>query len=276
MKHLLVFILPFCIGTSCKITQSNINNLNNNTITVLGHGGMGSRHMYPMNSFESVTSCLSLSTDGSEIDVQMTKDSVLIAFHDHDLWDDTKTKGKVHDFKWEQIQDLEYRGNMFRSYAVISLDQLFSNLNNSEQYLYTFDCKLYNSTSGIKQYYETYSNAILALIDKYQLKNNICIESQSPEFLNILQQKDSTLKLFYYPSDFETGLAVANQYKFYGITISTDKITAEQVQIAHSKNLRVALWGVQTAKENTSAIRKSPDYIQTDKVKRLVKILNQD
>ena len=59
----------------------------------------------------------------------------------------------------------------------------------------------------------------------------------------------------------------------YGITISTDIISKEQIEIAHAKNLRVAIWGLYTENDNIEGIRKNPDYMQTDKVEDLLDLL---
>lgn len=259
---------------SCRREDFNIINLNNNKISVLGHGGMGSGNIYPMNSYESILKCLSEGTNGSEIDVQMTKDSVLVAFHDLDLSEDTDHEGLIHSFTWKELKDAQYIQTPYGKYALISLDDLFSNLERPDSYQFTFDCKLYPNTNDLKGYYETFTKALVTTINKYKLEEKALIESQSPEFLTIIKNINSSCKLFIYPSDFESGFSVATDLNLYGITISNDKITKEQVQAAHNSNLRVALWSVHSPNENVSAIKKNPDFIQTDKVKHLVKLLN--
>ena len=83
MKKLL-YILSIFLFSSCQKEIFDINNLNGD-ILVIGHGGMGVSHSYPINTFESIMHCINLGTDGTEIDVQMTKDGVLVAFHDKEL-----------------------------------------------------------------------------------------------------------------------------------------------------------------------------------------------
>ena len=91
MKNFLYILLIF-LFPSCQKETFNINNLNGD-ILVMGHGGMGVSHAYPMNTFESIMHCINLGVDGTEIDVQMTKDGVLVAYHDKELSNKTNKCG---------------------------------------------------------------------------------------------------------------------------------------------------------------------------------------
>ncbi|CAH0994649.1 hypothetical protein EMA8858_00761 [Emticicia aquatica] len=252
----------------------SIVNLNRNNITVLGHAGMGISSIYPINSFESIVNCLNLGTDGSEIDVQMTKDSILVAFHDSDLTTKTNLNGLVSAYNFDEIQNGYYDQMPYKSYSIISLEQLFSNINDLGTFKFTFDCKLYNADTRNDEYLSTFANAIVKIVNKYDIQRKVFIESNDKNFLSILARKNERFKLFIYPQTFEEGLTTATELNLYGITISNDDISAEQLIIAHNKGFRVAVWNVETEQDNLEAIRKNPDFIQTDKVKYLVSALS--
>ena len=118
-------------------------------------------------------------------------------------------------------------------------------------------------------------DAVLRLMDKYDLGNDLLIESQDTSFLSILQKKRSGLKLFIYPADFNSGFSIAKSMGLFGITIHTGIITKEQVRTAHENGLRVTLWGINTQNGNVDAILKHPDYIQSDKIIHLLKIFGK-
>jgi hypothetical protein len=80
--------------------------------------------------------------------------------------------------------------------------------------------------------------------------------------------------LFIYPETFEQGLSTAKELGLYGITISTNQITAEQIEMAHNAGVRVTVWDAHSDQENYDAIQKNPDFIQTDNVKYLVNLLS--
>jgi len=257
---------------SCQKENNKIDNLNNNKITVLGHGGMGNEQLYPINTYESILSCINLGTHGSEIDVQLTKDSVLVAYHDVDLSSDTDLSGMINDLNWSEIKNAKYKTAPYLSYSILSLEQLFSGLNNRVNYFYTFDCKLYSNNSG-NDFLQTFVNSISKIIDKFDLKDNVYIESENSYFLTRLKEKDDEYKLFTYPQTFDQGMKIATELDLYGITISTSVISKAQVKLAHDNNFRVAIWGADSNTKNVDAVNKNPDFIQTDKVSHLVKLL---
>lgn len=92
MKGIVFLLCLVVILFSCKKNELTIDNLDGK-IYALGHGGMGVGKTYPMNTFESIQKCFSHGADGTEIDVQLTKDSVLIAFRGKDLSDYTQLTG---------------------------------------------------------------------------------------------------------------------------------------------------------------------------------------
>ncbi len=273
MKKLIFSCIVLSVVISCKKGEFNIQNLNGNKITALGHGGMGVGNTYPMNSSESILKCLNLRMDGTEFDVQMTKDSVLVLYHGQDLSDHTNLKGVINSLNWSEVKNAHYTANPYLNYPIVSLEQLFSNIENIEKYIFTFDCKLYTSTNINNQFYQSYINAVINLIQKYQIGNNVYIESQSEVFLDMFRNKKPDSKLFIYPSSFESGLNIALSKGLQGITISTRSITKEQIKIAHDNNLLVAIWNTHSKSDNIEAINKNPDFIETDNVKYLIKLL---
>lgn len=276
MKRIpIIFCLVFAIIASCKKEAFDIVNLNGNRITALGHAGMGVGNTYPMDSYESILKCLNLGMDGSEFDVQMTRDSILILFHDMDFTERTNLKGSVNSLNWDEIKNAHYTQTLFLDYSIISMEQLFSNIENLQQYKFTFDCKMDSNIPNSKKYYESFINAIIKIAQKYELEDNIYIEAENVEFLTQFKNKKPDYKLFIYPSSFESGLNTALFLKLSGITISTRDITKEQIKMAHDNNLWIAIWNTHTDDDNIDAISKNPDFIQTDNVRNLVKLLGK-
>ncbi|MEO6902348.1 MAG: glycerophosphodiester phosphodiesterase family protein [Bacteroidia bacterium] len=274
MHKLIISSFILILISSCKKTEYIIENLNNNKIMVFGHGGMGVKSNYPIDTFESIINCLKTGADGSEMDVQVTKDSVLVAYHPKYLEDNTNINGMINTLTWEEVKKARFKSLPYLKYSIISLDELFQNINNPPRYHYTFDCKSYNApTADGFTFYTQFSNALIKIIEKYNLQNSVFIESREKDFLAMLKSKRSDYMLFTYPLNFEEGLAIAQELNLYGITTSTADITKDQIALAHSKNIRVAIWNIDTKKKNRDAILKNPDFIQTDNLKYLMKLL---
>jgi glycerophosphoryl diester phosphodiesterase len=272
MKKLV--LIPLIIFLSaCKKEKFDIVNLNGNQIIALGHGGMGLSSTYPMDSYESLMESLNTGADGTEFDVQMTKDSVLVLYHDVDLSDNTTLKGCINSLNWNEVQAAKYNQTPYLNYTIITLDQFLLNVTNRNQREFIFDCKLYTENPDIQQFYRSYINAVTRIVHNYGLEINVRIESQEPDFLKLFKQKSLRYKLYIYPSSFESGLEIAKSLDLFGITISTKNISKEQIKIAHDNNIWVTLWNIHTEADNKEAIKKNPDCIQTDKLKNLIKLL---
>ena len=256
---------------SCTKDEFLINNLDGNKIKIVGHGGMGIGSIYPMNCYESIMKCLMLGADGVELDIQMTKDSVLVLYHDHDLSHSTNLKGKINDLIWSEIKNAYYTEFPYFNYSIISLEKLLSNIDNLHRYHYTLDCKYIEEKNK-----DTYARAVIQIIEKYKLKENIYIESSNEQFLKKIQQEKPEYKLFIYPPSFEIGLQTAIDLDLYGMIISTAIITKEQIHLAHQHGIRVAILNVHSQSENVKAIKKNPDIIQTDNLSHLLKILKRN
>lgn len=275
MRVVVVFFISMSLFFSCgknKVDLSQIENLNGNKITPFGHAGMGIASQYPINTFESIQSALALGAGGVEMDIQMTKDSVLVLFHDKTLQEQTDLEGMIYEQNWADIKDAIYKNPPFAEYKIISLDQLFESIKNKKDYIFSLDFKLHEDDHP-DSYILRHWNALIKVLDKHDMADHVFVESRRKRYLEKLQELRPDLKLFYL-QEFERGFEYAKMRGYYGMIMPTTTITAEQVKEAHDAGLRISLFGLLTKNENLDAIEKSPDFLQTDKVKYLVNILN--
>ncbi|WP_338763124.1 glycerophosphodiester phosphodiesterase family protein [Bernardetia sp. ABR2-2B] len=272
-----LFSLFFSIAfTSCNSEEVDID-LSERNIKVIGHGGMGIGQVYPMNSYESIMYALSLGSDGVEIDVQMTKDGVLVAFHDEELETKTNKTGKIYEQTWEQIKGAEYTSSApYTKYRVVRLEDIFEHVPNLEKYILALDIKSFNPSTSV-DYSSQLNASLISLLEKYKQKrnlnlNNIYIEFKRTDLIESLQNERPNYQIFVYET-FEIALEKARRYNLKGITVQNDDLTKENVEQAHNEGFLVATLNTHSKARNIEAINKGVDYIQTDKVKHLLKIL---
>jgi glycerophosphoryl diester phosphodiesterase len=234
---------------------------------------MGSGITYPTNTMESIHACLEEGADGSEMDVQLTKDGVLVAFHDEDLSENTNLSGQINSLNWDEIKGAYYTNIPFLKYKLISLDELFSSIPNLQDYYFSFDIKLFEGEEDLASYKQRFIAALKQLSEKYDLRQKLFIESVNESFLKELKEEDPRFKLLIYPPSYEIGVEIAKKLNLTGITISVDNISAEQIKEAHDDGLFITLWGVNSRTKNKEAIRKNPDIIQTDRLGNLIELL---
>ncbi|MGY8953281.1 MAG: glycerophosphodiester phosphodiesterase [Flavobacteriales bacterium] len=274
MKNLFyIYLLLIAIVSCTKKANVEIQNLNGNTISVYGHGGMGIKSSYPINTFESIQKCLNTESDGVEFDVQLTADSVLVAFHGKDLSESTNLSGKISELTWAEIKEAKYKTTPYLNYKIITVNSIFSRVRNLYDFNYSMDCKVPDNHANKKQYLEIFASSISKLLQKHNLKNNVYIESKDTNLINNLVDLNLTKRLFVYSSDFSSSLTFSKEKAIYGISISNDIISKEQIELAHQNNLRIVLWGIERKKDNLSAVDKSPDFIQTEDLNYLKALL---
>ena len=85
---------------SCeKVDLDGINNLNDNKITLIGHGGIGfesAQNPLPHNSITSLTKAIdAYGVEGVEADIQLSADDKIFMYHDNTLESGTDCGGCV-------------------------------------------------------------------------------------------------------------------------------------------------------------------------------------
>ncbi len=230
---------------------------------IIGHGGSGTSADLPMNSSEALLGGLHAGLSGIEMDVQLTADSVLVAYHDATLGATTSCSGRVNDRTWSELRACPaiYRG---KAYPIVRLDSLLAII--AKQYPHaecTFDCKL-DTGGDWWSYLHAFADALAGLHDGAPTLR-INVECQLPEFLHLIAQRRPAMDTYLYATRFDpTVLDTAMARGCKGITIANERITAEQVISTQRRGLAVTLFGVATVGEHREAFSKRPERVQSD------------
>ena len=151
-KTLLILFACICALTACteqKQTPTRAERIREQLLTcdessviVVAH--RADWRNFPENSLEAIQSAIEMGVDMLEIDVQRTKDGVLILMHDHNLDRTTTGSGNIADTNWEDIAKLnlkDHQGNV-TTYKVPKLedallackDRIMINLDKADRY----------------------------------------------------------------------------------------------------------------------------------------------
>lgn len=259
-KYIIYSYLTLAIAsTGCSKT----NTIYSDATKVIGHGGMGIVHDYPMNTFEAIAFALNKGTDGVEIDVQMTADSVLVAYHHERLEEDMKIKGSIFEKSWSKIRNEVYKELIFSDYGLVSLDDIFTHIPEYKDRIFFFDIKTFTSdTTGA--YEERLVRQLITVIDKYELTNTI-VEVKS-EHTGLLFKRQLPEQVVFLYKNFEEAIDSCVKYDFQGITRDIDQLSLDKVERAHSKGLKIACINTHSKQRNDNAFQIGVDYNQTDMV----------
>ncbi len=235
---------------------------------ILGHGGMGVRSIYPLNSVRSVSEALSYNVSGTEVDVKMTVDSILVAFHDADLDQHTDCNGSIATKAYAELSDCRNRSWLL-SDPIVGLDILLAK-NWTKGTLFSLDVKPDN---------ELYPNEKSVFIG--QLSKTVkafpqykfLIESGDIELLKDIRLALPTTKIFYYAHNTDLDVQIAKDNGLNGISINMSLVNSIDIKELKRSGLEIMLWGSGSVFSNRKALEHQPDYIQTDDLSSMMKIL---
>lgn len=107
---LVLLLLLMSVNCLCANRAETLRSLildggQSNHIMVFAHRGDW-RNAPAENSLAAYQRCIDLGIDGIEVDIQMTKDSVLVVMHDDTLDRTTTGSGRICDFTYEELKSL--------------------------------------------------------------------------------------------------------------------------------------------------------------------------
>ena len=269
-----IFFFVILIACCTSDLTFDIQNLNGNEIGILGHRGMGKNHKYPGNTFESIYTALNIGANGSEMDVQITKDSVLVIYHNKDLSSLTDCEGSVNDFKWSELDGCIYTTQNGSCYPIITVDELFSKIPEVQNYYFSFDLKLNYGDEDTSAYLQKFVYAVNRVIDDHNMHNKVMIETGNRQLHRQLKADGVQVMQFITGASIADGIRIALELDLYGIGIGSS-ITRKDIVMAHSNGLRVMTWIPKSKWANVKVVRKNPDFIQTAKLDHMVQLLSK-
>jgi glycerophosphoryl diester phosphodiesterase len=267
-----IAIVLFLLNIQCKEKSEYKDDSYYGKVIILGHSGMGEMYKMPRNTYESIAPVIAIGADGSEVDIQMTKDSVLVLFHDPTLNAHTTCTGRIYESTWAEIQQCKYyaiQNNIF----VNSLDTLFRKLPNLNKFYFSFDCKLDTTLAEDSIYQMRYLRAIKRLCDKYQMNDNVILEG-GISLLNRAKKSGLTNKLFLLNSFDESSINSAKSNNYFGISTCMDWMVSS-ADDAHKNGLYLMIWSPNNDAQNKEVLKAKADIIQTDDPMTLLKLLNR-
>lgn len=269
-----MLVLPCLFVTSirCKKEKITDNNYFGGKIMILGHRGMGAYYKKPGNTMESILPAINIGVDGCEIDIQLTKDSILVLFHDLTLDAKTTCQGKISETNWVDVKSCKYFAVENNIY-IYSLDEIFSSIPELNQFYFSFDSKLDEEIDNFSLYQDRFLRAIKRLCEKYNMGEHILLEGKEP-YLNRARELGLTARLFYTGPFNKENIEIASNNNYFGICSEMESITIE-TDLAHEKGLYIMSYTPNNYYSNLIAIDKNIDILQTDDPISILKLFNR-
>lgn len=165
-------------------TQSNQN------IFVAAHRGWSAA--YPENSMIAFQKAAELGVDQIELDIRVTKDNVLVVFHDETVDRVSNGTGKVCDFTLEELQKLDIgikRGEEFAGTKIPTLKEFMEYMKTLPDMTVDFEIKEYDRGAPLSERYMAICERILAMIAEYGLEERCVVNSFGANVHEYIQSK---------------------------------------------------------------------------------------
>ncbi|HPE38094.1 MAG TPA: glycerophosphodiester phosphodiesterase family protein [Bacillota bacterium] len=214
----------------------------------------GSELRAPENSLESVELAIDEGAEYAEIDVQMTKDGVVVLMHDEDLSRVAGVKKKVSSMTYAEIEKLNIAGEHADEYGVVRIPTLSEVLELANGRIKLLvEIKTSDASPELPQ-------AVADLIIAADMISSCPIQSFDYKALRQVKAIDPTFTvgaIFSMPIGFYADMNV----DFYSIKGSF--LTWRHIEYVHRVNRRIFVWGNMSAKRLSELNNLGVDVIIT-------------
>lgn len=261
----------------------------NPKLVVLGHAGSGFYtaispfNFRPPSSWRGIRRSLLRGADGVEIDLQMSRDSVLMLYHDQKMEDGSTGTGCISERTAAEIVRARYRGgfpyDLIQKERPITFDTLLARLNRRPAFpLIHLD--LHEDDQCLPPGHQHDRTPLLVR----QIAATLARNHVAPDKVLLVTQEGSTVRLAraalpgvrvgleIASDEFATGLKVAKTEKVHTVVLDADRVTPEQSAQAHAAGLTVVVFGGRSPKDLRRVLAAQPDEIEVDNVKRLLQM----
>lgn len=236
---------------------------NGENISLVSHRGLATEA--PENTLPAYIKAAEKGFEYAETDIRATADGVWVLSHDASLKRMTGFNGKVEQLSAEEV--LSHRiikGANAEEYPDLRTPTF-------EQFLQTCKAIGIKPVIEIKTKPEEYPSApfkdILALLEKYDMKNDAIIISFYYDALEIIREYDSKIKLQYLVKELdEQTLTKADKLGSCGIDCEYKALlkSEDMLKIAKGSGIELGAWTVDSPKAAMKIAQAGVDYITTN------------
>ena len=200
---------------------------------MINYAHRGASEYYPENTLMAFYAGLDMGANGIETDVHMTRDGVLVLFHDDTLLRVTGQEGAVGDYTYEELQRFTVRHENGREDKIPTL----------ENFLRCFGWRELHFAIELKDKYV--EKEVAEMLDRFNMREKTVVTSFSYENLERMRACAPQYKLGYlYKPATEDVLEKAQRIHLEQLCPKAEIITPELVQEYKAMGYSVRAWGV--------------------------------
>ena len=226
----------------------------------------GSSIKYPENTMLAFIGALNEQANWIELDVQQTKDDVLVVSHDNNLKRTTGKDINITDVNYDEIEEIDVGSYLNSNYPISYIPRLE-------------DVIKWASSNNMKVNIELKPNGmendleekVIALIKKYNFEDNCVVASGKYEVLEKVKEIDDDIKTAYVMSFFYGDIIKLDKVDVFSIEASS--INNELVKKIHNNGKEIYAWTVNNSDSINKMLELNVDNIITDDVELAYRLL---
>lgn len=234
-----------------------------NVPVIVAHRGYSG--VAPENTLAAFASAVDIGADMIELDVQETKDGVLVVFHDTDMSRITGMSGRVSDYTYEEICRMD-AGSWFDSAAgsgagsfsgekIPSLAEVLELIRDSELDIY-LELKDIGEADG-------FAAAVVAEVEAQGMKNRVVYASFNYQYLKQIKEIDGNIPILCNTQLSDADKLIAEYpADYYGLYV--EKLQQDTIQKLHEAGSLAFVWTVNTPVQMRNVISLGADGIVTN------------
>ena len=221
--------LPFLMSCEKKAVEIMRNDSRD---LFVNYAHRGASEYAPENTFLAFYTGMYMGANGIETDVQMTKDGVLVLFHDDTVTRLTGAEGQLSDYTLDQLKQFTFEKDGLTDKIVVLEDFL-------QQFAFrdiTFAIEI--KQAGIEK-------QIADMLRKYSMAKKVVVTSFKPQCIQVIKEYAPELHVGLLCKDVtEDTIAFLKQIGAEELCPNAANVTPENVAAWHREGFNVRAWGV--------------------------------
>ncbi len=198
----------------------------------INYAHRGASEYFPENTILSFDNGIKMNANGIETDVQITKDGVLVLFHDDTLDRVTGESGSIKDYTYSELQNFWVKKGNFKD-KIPTLEEFLLRYKDSQL------------TFAIELKVEGVDVQTADVIKKYGLEDKVVVTSFEFDYIKSIKEYSKNLKIGYLASVInDKVLKDLKDIGGYEICPEGKQITSESVKNWHDLGFNVRAWGI--------------------------------
>lgn len=263
---IVVFLLSLLAGFKLASQQKSKSSgvyVTDVPVKIIAHRGSSRRA--PENTVSSILCSVEDKADYAELDVQQTKDGVVVLMHDKNLKRVSKLNKNVEETNYKNIEELSVYGNnskKFKDEKIPKLDEVVKKTKGKIKL--DIEIKSYGNDVNLPE-------KVVKIIEDNNVVDSSMVCSFDYRVLQKVKKLNPKIQIGYITCSNSDDIFKLKDVDFY--SVHNAKVDKELINKVHRRNKKIHVWTVDNVKDMNKFVKMGVDGIITDYPEKLRAIL---